>query len=119
MLSVKLLPRVLNSNLQITNVDREVAAWMASNFMPYIDLAGIRQMAWVYAPSVRGQAMAHEIMARLPNATISLFNEMSEAVAWLEQTKPAPGTASKTTGRLAAHLQIADLIRAFRLRFNL
>jgi hypothetical protein len=77
--------RVLNSNTQVTTVQWEVAAWLAEEFFPYLGLAGVERLAWVCAPNLRGRNIAHAILNRLPILQLSLFDELDEAVSWLQR----------------------------------
>ena len=112
-------PRVLNSNLRITDVGWEVAATVAHELMPYLDLAGIHQLAWVYAPSLRGQAMANEIMARMPSTTVVLFNDMSEAIAWLQRTKQVSKPGQLPVPSATVRTQMVNLIKLFIRKLNI
>lgn len=87
--------RVLNNNSQLTSVSWEVAPWLAQHFFTHLALAGVQQMAWVYAPSVRGRDMAETALGPLTGeVTVALFADVEEAVSWLQQTRPAYNTGS-------------------------
>lgn len=83
-------PRVLNSNAQVTGIAWEVSAWLASEFLPVLSLTGIEQMAWVVAPSLRARNNVLSAVNLFPHTAISLFDDVEAAVAWLQQTAPAP-----------------------------
>ena len=85
-------PRVLNSNIRVTGVSLDVAAWLAAYFLPSLGLAGVEQIAWVLAPNLRGRNMAIEAISRLPHVAISLFDDLEEAVAWLQHIQPVPSS---------------------------
>ena len=87
-------PRVLNSNAQVTHVDPDVTTWLVHDFFPYLGLAGIRQLAWVHAPGLRGHNMAQQTVNELPHLSIALFSHMEEAVTWLQHYAPASATAA-------------------------
>lgn len=77
--------RVLNSNDQVITAQWEVATWLAQDFLPFLTLAGIEKLAWVCAPSLHGRNMAQAISNRLPAVQLALFDELDEAVSWLQQ----------------------------------
>lgn len=84
--------RVLNSNEQVTGVCWEVAAWLATDFLPHLPLAGVERVAWVYAPTLRGQHIVYLLLRQLSAPLIDAFANIADAVAYLQrfQTKP-PG----------------------------
>jgi hypothetical protein len=82
--------RVLNSNEQVTGVAWNVAAWLGTEFLPHLSLAGVRHVAWVYSPVLRGQHMVHTILRLLPAPPIGAFDNIAEAVAWLQRFQPQP-----------------------------
>ena len=40
------------------SVEWDVAPWLVQHFFPYLRLAGVEQMAWVHASSMRGHNLA-------------------------------------------------------------
>jgi hypothetical protein len=104
-------PRVLNSNALVTSVSWDVRAWLTQAFIPAMGKSGIRQLAWVCAPALRGRQMAQELADRLPHLKLTLFTDLEEAVAWLQRTKPAPNPGGTLPLRLPATQ--ARLNRAF------
>jgi hypothetical protein len=79
--------RVLNSNAQVTNAAWEVANWLAQEYLPSLSLAGVEKLAWVCSPHLRGRNMVHAIINQLPLLRLSLFDELDEAVHWLQQNR--------------------------------
>ncbi|MBJ6145327.1 hypothetical protein [Hymenobacter sp. BT559] len=79
--------RVLNSNEQVTGVSWSVAAWLVSDFLPYMALAGIEHVAWVYSSSLRGYNMAATVLHWLPGSLITSFDTVAEAATWLAHTR--------------------------------
>jgi hypothetical protein len=101
-------PRVLNNNAQVTSVSREVAQWLASNFLPALSLTGIEQMAWVVPPALRARNQVLDTVNLFPHIAISLFSDVEAAVGWLQQTTPrllAPGTRNHPQGWLSTDEQ--------------
>ena len=86
--------RILNSNLRVTSATPDIAGWLASTFMPALDLAGVRQLAWVVAPTLCGRNVVLDTLARCPHMGINLFEDVEGAVSWLQQNRPyaAPGS---------------------------
>jgi hypothetical protein len=81
-------PRVLNSNVQVTSITPDVAAWLADEFMSALSLAGVEQLAWVVAPTLRGRNVALDAIYRLANTAVHVFEHLEEAVTWLQHTTP-------------------------------
>lgn len=106
--------RVLNSNAQVTTTQWEVATWLAQDFLPFLTLAGIEKLAWVCAPSLRGRNLAYTISHRLPAVQLALFDELDEAVSWLQQR---PGEYASGCGLplrpAAAQRQLARAVQQF------
>lgn len=76
---------VLNSNAQVTRIAPEVTAWLLRGFERFLQLSGIQQLAWVYAPSVvHSFGLAVSLAAALPRPNLALFADEEQAVSWLE-----------------------------------
>ncbi|GAA4499469.1 hypothetical protein GCM10023172_18090 [Hymenobacter ginsengisoli] len=82
-------PRVLNSNAQVTSMEVEVIPWLTKHLLPYLEMAGIQQLAWVHAPIVRAYALAPQVHKQLPHLNIGVFSDLEDATSWLQQTNPA------------------------------
>jgi hypothetical protein len=82
--------RVLNSNEQVTGVCWEVAAWLATDFLPHLTLAGVERVAWVYAPMLRGQHVVYLLLRQLPAPPIDAFANIADAVAYLQRFRTKP-----------------------------
>lgn len=80
-------PRVLNSNLQVTSVSWSAVGWLALEFMPQLAPAGVEHVAWVCSPSLWGRSVVQRIVGLLPQAVISLFDDVETAADWLQQTR--------------------------------
>lgn len=81
-------PRVLNDNTHVTSISWDVASWLATQFLPALDLAGVQQIAWVCATTVQGRDAALATQSLLPHMAIALFDDVEEAVAWLQHVRP-------------------------------
>lgn len=78
---------ILNSNEQVTGVSWSVAAWLATEFLPLMGLAGVEHVAWIYSPSLPGHHMVHTVLNWLPGSLITTFYDTADAAAWLRQTR--------------------------------
>lgn len=114
-------PRVLNSNEQVTSVSCEVASWLASEFLPALTLIGVEQMAWVAPPALRARNNVLNTLNLFPHIAISLFDDVEAAVAWLQQTAPAPlGPGCTPPSRLYAdELKLRYLVDNFAKRLDI
>ncbi|RZK19102.1 MAG: hypothetical protein EOO56_14870 [Hymenobacter sp.] len=81
-------PRVLNSNAHVTSVTWDVSPWLASEFLPALTFTGVEQMAWVVPPGLRARNNVLTTVNLFPHVAISLFDEVENAVTWLQQTAP-------------------------------
>jgi hypothetical protein len=109
--------RVLNSNEQVTGITWNVAAWLATDFLPYITLAGVEHVAWVYSPLVRGQHLVRTILSRLPNPVIDAFDNVSDAVVWLQHCPPTMQGLVPTRS-LANQEKLEQEVQAFLKRLQ-
>jgi hypothetical protein len=107
--------RVLNSNEQVEGVTWNVATWLGTDFLPHLALAGVERVAWVYSPSLRGQHMVHMILRQLPGPIIEAFNNVADAVSWLQRCQPTP-QGLLTTRCPAAQTELARQVQAIRQR---
>jgi len=107
--------RVLSNNAGLTGVAWDVAPWLVQHFFPYLHLAGVEQLAWVHAPSVRGRELAEYTLSRLASeVTLALFADMEDAVSWLQQTRPEYVSGCAWMPRLEAHsAKLQRLVAAF------
>lgn len=81
--------RILNSNVQVTNLAWDITPWLARHLFPYMSLAGVERLAWVHSPALRGLDMAEEVLKQHPDGLeIALFSDVEQAVSWLQQTSP-------------------------------
>lgn len=108
-------PRVLNSNEQVTSLTPAVSAWLASDFLPAMNLTGVEQMAWVIPPTLRARNNVLNTVNLFPHIAINLFENLAEAVSWLQQTAPtAPTTGCFLPGRLyTEEIKLRRLVTAF------
>jgi hypothetical protein len=77
--------RVLISNSQVTGVGEGVASWLGVEFIPYMAVVGVTQIAWISAPTLLGRHLAQTVAKQIPSLTLTLFNTREEATVWLQQ----------------------------------
>lgn len=94
--------RILNSNAQVTNTQWDIANWLAQEFLPSLQLAGVEKLAWVCSPNLRGRNMVHAVINQLPQLRHALFDELDEAVSWLQQNRSAYASGYGLSFRLPA-----------------
>lgn len=82
-------PRVLNSNAQVTEMAPEVMPWLTKYLLPYLELAGIKQFAWVQAPIMLAMGLGVQVFEQLPHLNIGVFADLEGATSWLQQSNPA------------------------------
>lgn len=83
----RMYPRVLTSNLQVTKVGDQVGKWFSAEFLPYLTVVGVEQLAWVKAPSWIGSNQAQPVGKQPPTLCLNWFNNTDEAIAWLRQPR--------------------------------
>jgi hypothetical protein len=115
------LPRpythILNSNEQVTGVNWNVALWLATDFLPLMPPAGIKHVAWIYSPSLRGQNLVHTVLSLLPGSRITTFSDVADAYAWLEHTRAGQQSSYLLPERTpAAQAQLAQEVQALHQR---
>lgn len=108
-------PRVFINTTYITRVEWDVAPWLARHFFPYLGLAGVQQLAWVYGPSVRGHELAEHVLRYLgQQVNVALFGDTEDAVSWLQQVRPSYVSGCTLLPRPAQHdLKLVRLVRSF------
>lgn len=113
--------RVLASTMQLTGVAWDVPAWLAKEFMPYLALAGVEQLACVSGNSTRGRDVLQDLVNRMPPLPIIVFDDLEMAVDWLQRTRPTRGATAGTPNRLPAtetklHEAVMRFMRLVQLR---
>ena len=108
---------ILNSNEHVTEINWRVAAWLATDFLPHMTVAGIEHVAWIYSQSLRGHHLVQTIINWLPGSTIAAFTTIAEAVEWLQHTRRAQPRGSLLPTRLPAdQAKLAQVVDALRQR---
>lgn len=107
-------PRVLNNNTQVTGVSWSVAAWLATEFLPHLSLAGASHVAWVCSPALPGRNMVQTVVNWLPGPAITCFDDVEEAVAWLGQIPSVPIPERGAPRLPAAQTQLERVVHELR-----
>jgi hypothetical protein len=112
--------RVLSSNLHITGIDSNVGAWLKAEFLPYLTVAGVTQMAWISAPSLGGRKLAQTVANRVPSLALNVFDTAEEAIAWLQQTPSAqPEDYSLPLRQMGTQAILTQSVQAIRQEMQL
>lgn len=106
-------PRVLNSNAQVTSITPDVSVWLATSFDPRLNLAGVKQMAWVASDAFRARSAALAAINRISNNTIALFDDIETAVKWLQQTAPPRSSGQQLLPKPLPHGKLHSLVESF------
>lgn len=75
--------RILNSNTGVTSMVHNVPTWLAREFLPYLRLAGIKHVAWVYSPNLRVKCYTDAALYTLDTPVVNVFDDVESAFAWL------------------------------------
>ncbi|RTQ49656.1 hypothetical protein EJV47_12625 [Hymenobacter gummosus] len=75
--------RILNDNRLVCSLWAEAAEWVGRTFMPQLDAAGVRHLAWINARSMYGRLSSSQAVAYTERPHTRLFDDYAEAVAWL------------------------------------
>ena len=107
---------VLNNNEQVTGVSWSVAAWLATDFLPLMTLAGIEQLAWIYSSTLPGFSAVQTVLNWLPNSPITTFDNIADAVAWLKLTRAGQRDCLLPQRPPAMQTKLAQEIQALHRR---
>lgn len=110
---------VLNSNEQVTKVGWNVAAWLATDFLPHLALAGVEHVAWIYSSSLPGKNLVQTILNWLPGPVINSFGNLFDAVTWLQHSQPTPRQGrSLPTRSSATQAKLVQEVQALHQRIK-
>lgn len=80
--------RVLNNNTDVAHVSPDVPQWLAEDYLRYLSQSGVEcQVAWVCPSSTSRQLLTSTVTHYFPTAGVTLFDELSEAYAWLQHSR--------------------------------
>jgi len=86
--------KVLNDNTNIMSLTADVSPWLATEFLPYIVVGGIKYIAWVYAPNLNTQHYTHIALSGLKAPIVALFSDVATAYGWLKTARFRPPSSS-------------------------
>lgn len=77
--------RVLNDNTRVVGIWSGAAGWLAADWFPRMNAAGLRCFAWVYSPSRFSQVSTDATLAQMdPGAAgVAVFQDVDAAREWL------------------------------------
>jgi hypothetical protein len=81
------LSRVLNDNTHVSGIWVGAAAWVAGDWFPRMQQAGLRHFAWVRSPSRLSHISTTTALEQAPPGAAVLFDDLSSAAAWLRQQR--------------------------------
>jgi|GEM_PF-581279 len=107
---------VLNDNTRVLGIWRFAAEWMASDWFPRMNQAGLHAFAWVYSPTKLSQVSTDTTLSLMePDAfNIKVFHDKEEAVVWLRACRSQENTSNKRPMRALVIEDNADFSRLFR-----
>ncbi|MCP3137383.1 hypothetical protein [Pyxidicoccus xibeiensis] len=77
------LSKVLNDNTLVTGIWVGAAAWVAGNWFPRMQQAGLRHFAWVQSPARLSFVSATTTLQQALPGTAVLFDNLETATTWL------------------------------------
>ena len=78
--------KVLNNNIHVLGNWSEAIDWVAQEWLPAMQKAGLSYFAWVNSPSVFNQLSARKSVNALPHKmTINFFTDVISAEAWINE----------------------------------
>ncbi|UOG76462.1 hypothetical protein MTX78_07640 [Hymenobacter tibetensis] len=92
--------RILNDNSNVTSITSDVGAWLATEYFPHMQMAGVEYMAWVYSAGVDIQCCTDVALYNISSPVVALFSDIASAYSWLCAVKfksPIFTKAAKTT----------------------
>lgn len=77
--------KILNDNSQLTGSWDEANEWIAQNWMPRALASGLKKFAHIISPDVFGALSAEEMVTKVSDFEMRIFNNRAEAEAWLKE----------------------------------
>ncbi|HEX8427643.1 hypothetical protein [Hymenobacter sp.] len=79
--------RILNDNTNVTSITPDVGSWLASEYLPHVQLAGVEYVAWVYSSGVEVQCCADIALFNVTSPVVAMFGDVASAYSWLSAVK--------------------------------
>lgn len=76
--------KILNDNTNITYTSIQLTDW-SLNWLRDMHAAGLRYLAWIYAPVFPARKSTEAIVQYLSNPTVASFDDLATAYYWLRQ----------------------------------
>jgi hypothetical protein len=92
--------RILNDNTNVNSITPDVGTWLANDYMPYVQLAGVEYMAWVYSPGIDIQCCTNVALYNISTPVVALFSDIASAYSWLCVVKFKAPTMTKPSTKL-------------------
>ena len=84
MIKIHKCTKVLNDNRNVLGTWSEASDWAGEVFFPMIEKEGIKNLAWIFSPSVFSQLSAKKsVDVAVSNITTQFFTDIEEAKIWL------------------------------------
>ncbi len=77
--------KILNDNRQVKGTWSEAADWARNEWLPEIERAGLRYLAWIYSPSMFSQLSTKKSVDAISNVTTQFFTDAVAAEEWIDQ----------------------------------
>lgn len=69
----------------ITLTDKDSDNWLINRLLPSFYQAGVRHCLWVCNPTLYSHQLAEQVAKRLPQLTLTVFNDLEHAATWLKR----------------------------------
>jgi PAS domain S-box-containing protein len=77
---------ILNDNTNVMGTWDEAGVWVAKDFFPMLEQAGVTHVAWVYSPSTFSRLTADMVINTLrANISVRAFDSIQDARLWLNE----------------------------------
>jgi len=76
---------VLNDNTRVLGIWIDAAEWVATDWFPRMQTAGLKHFAWVYSPARLSQVSTDETLKHAAPGTATVFYDRAEAEEWLRR----------------------------------
>lgn len=71
-------------NMALTGT--ETTNWLIDRLLPSFHRAGVQHWTWVCNPTLHSHRLAEQVAERLPQFTLTVFNDLEHAATWLQRT---------------------------------
>lgn len=98
---------IINDNTQVQGIWAGAAVWVAQDWFPRMQQAGLQRFAWIYSPTRFSRISTDTTLAELGETApyIRVFDGKADAISWLEEL-------DTRTKRLAEWITKAEAVGA-------